>query len=159
MNENGIPDYWEERWIRQTIEIKATRGEYLSEYNFDPKDLYASDIKVRIGLSKDDASSYHRRIADENGGALQFDMLGFVEGIGLIKGIIDMIRGISHFDDYSFKDSHGNTLYIEEGYSIVEYSRVYIGRAYSAAETEFIVLDGGLCQVFDMTFRISYLID
>lgn len=56
-------------------------------------------------------------------------------------------------------DPEGRLLYIEEGYTVVTITRIYIGDTYSATETEYLIYDKSMELIFNATIIDTYITD
>ena len=158
-NGNGIPDYLERRWHEQTIREKMNqigKGNYLG---YDTKDLKFIQTKIHYDITKEEVIRYYEEISNNKTKDILGGALGFIGGIGLLVGIIDLADSLFSYDDIGVHDPSGNLLYLEEGYTVAEIYRTYNGTKWSAAEVEYVVFDENCTIFFNDTVFISYFYD
>ena len=78
-----------------------------------------------------------------------------------LKGFENIISflEIANYDNSVIVDDSGNPLYIEMGYSLVYYERVYMWDHSTITETQYVLFDRNDTCVFNKSVDTSYICD
>ena len=127
-------------------------------YRHDRDDLYFEHAKLHHNIPKEEVQKWYNSLSrdDYPAAGLALSILPIPSWLSLLSELFSLRDDMS---PDATTDPQGNVLYIEEGYSIVELRRVYMGDGYSATETEYFVYNTDDNLVFNTTIRDTYFTD
>ena len=133
--------------------------------NFDEADLFSETRSIDFNIGKSDANYYYDRIKrGDYGDMLLWNPISYLFGLSEKSGDIlsllyDLITGATDLKYTDVYDPKGRLLYIEEGYHVIMWKRVFLGDSFSATETEYLIYDHTWNLIFNDVISDTYITD
>lgn len=125
------------------------------------KDLYSSTRIIHKVETEVQVQKWYDKLRERNY-SLQANIVApLIEGLSeLISNLFGAINIYETFAETPVKkDPQGRMLYIEKGYTIVEFSRFYWGDGYTETESEYLIYDRDNNLIYNDAIQTSLILD